>query len=252
MNIIQFILCISFINMSILLSGDSAYTFGNDMRSMGIFQPRIYGIKNNMELSNHPILFLVKPNVKLKISHGEKKGVGIASRLSFDYPTHLLRLIQHRGYFAFIAEDPDIGDIPHFLVVQGELLATKKLSNYFISGKLGISICPGCEMDIRHLIDYDLLYPRMALYHYGMGTNMGLDIDYVHSEKIIMKVDMDMFFIPQEKMFLEHKLLLNYNLSKKYTLTVGYKYSYGYYPFNMEEGLWNLFPLLDLSWRWSK
>ena len=86
MKIIQFILCISFISMSILFSGDSAYTFENGKRSMGIFQPRIYGLKNNMEISTHPILFLVKPNVKLKILHGEKEGIGIASRYSFDYP----------------------------------------------------------------------------------------------------------------------------------------------------------------------
>ncbi|SVB22871.1 uncharacterized protein METZ01_LOCUS175725, partial [marine metagenome] len=43
---------------------------------MGIFQPRIYGLKNNMELSTHPILFTIKPNMKLKIFHGEKKGIG--------------------------------------------------------------------------------------------------------------------------------------------------------------------------------
>jgi len=97
-----------------------------------------------------------------------------------------------------------------------------------------------------------LAYPRMALYHYGMGGNMGLDWDYIHSEKVFLKADVDMFFLPKEKMFLEHKLLLSYNLTKKYILSIGYKYSYGYYPFNKGEGLWNLFPLLDLSWQWSK
>ena len=168
MKIIRLIFFISFISFSILFSGDSAYPLENGKRTMGIFQPRIYGLKNNMELSTHPILFLVKPNVKLKIFHGEKKGIGIASRYSLDYPTHFLKLIQHRGYFAFISEDPDIGDIQHFLILQGEFLATKKLSNYSLSGKLGMSLCPGCEMDMRHLIDYDLIYPRMALYHYGM------------------------------------------------------------------------------------
>ena len=210
MKNIPLIFFISFISISMLFSDDSAYPLENGKRTMGIFQPRIYGLKNNMELSTHPILFLVKPNVKLKIFHGEKKGIGIASRYSLDYPTHFLRLIQHRGYFAFISEDPDIGDIQHFLVLQGEFLATKKLSNYSLSGKLGISLCPGCEMDMRHLIDYDLIYPRMALYHYGMGTNMGADLDYVHSEKINIKVDVDILLLPEEQPFFEHKLLFHY------------------------------------------
>ena len=253
MKIIQLIFFISFISLSMLFSGDSAYPLENGKRTMGIIQPRISGIKNNMELSTHPILFVIKPNVKLKIFHGEIKNVGIASRYSFDYPTHFLRLIQHRGYFAFISEDPDIGDIQHFLVLQGEFLATKKLSNYSLSRKLGMSLCPGCEMDMRHLIDYDLIYPRMALYHYGMGANMGADLDYVHSEKINIKVDVDILLLPEEQAFFEHKLLFHYNLSEKYTISVGYKFSYGHYPFNKKgEYWWNMFPLIDLSWQWTK
>jgi len=241
------------INLSFLFSGDLAYSLENGKRTMGIFQPRVYGIKNNMELSTHPILFFVKPNVKLKIFHGEKKGIGIASRFSFDYPTHLLRLIQHRGYFAFISEDPDIGEIKHLLIFQGEFLVTKKISKYSLSGKLGISICPGCEMDIRHLIDYDLIYPRMALYHYGIEVNTGMDWDYKHSEKISIKVDYDVLFLPKEHSFFEHKLLFYYNISKKYNLTFGYKFSYGHYPFNKTgEFWWNMFPLIDLSWHWTK
>ena len=117
---------------------------------------------------------------------------------------------------------------------------------------MGISLCPGCDMDPRHLIDYDLVYPRMALYHYGFGANWGLDWDYMHSEKISLKADMDLLFLPKEHTFFEHKFLLQYSLSKKYTLSSGYKLSYGYYPFDNNNGLWNLFPLLDISWYWKK
>ena len=252
MKVIISLFLIVFTNLNILYPGDSAYPLENGKRSMGIFQPRIYGIKNNMELSTHPILFIIKPNARLKIFHGEKKSIGIASRYSLDYPTHLLRLIQHRGYFAFISEDPDIGEIPHLLVLQGEFLGTKKFLNYTLSGKLGISICPGCDLDPRHIIDYDLAYPRMALYQYGVGANMGLDWDYRKSQKISMKMDLDILFLPEEHSFLEHKFLFYYSFSEKYTLSSGYKFSYGYYPFDEKNGLWNLFPIIDLSWRWEK
>ena len=219
---------------------------------MRLFQPLAYGMKNNMELSTHPILFLIKPNVQLKKFHGEINGLGLAFRYSFDYPTLLIRLFQRDGIGGLLADDSDIGKVPHFFVFQSECLVTKKFPHYSFTGKLGMSLCPGCDLDSRHVIDYDLIYPRMALYHYGMGGNTGLDIDYIYSEKIFIKADVDMFFIPHEKMFLEHKLLFSYSLTKKYVLTVGYKYSYGYYPFNIKEGLWNLFPLLDLSWQWSR
>ena len=116
----------AFFSLTILFSGDSAYPIEKGKRAMGIFQPRIYGLKNNMELSTHPILFFLKPNIKVKKFYGEIKGIGIASRYSFDYPTHLLRLIQHRENLALISEDPNIGEIQHLVVLQAEFLTTKK------------------------------------------------------------------------------------------------------------------------------
>ena len=252
MKYFQLISLLFLLNSEVLLSGDNAYPLENGVRQMGVSQPRIYGMKNNLEVSTHPILFLIKPNFQVKKFHGEFKGIGLASRYSFDYPTQLLKFIQRKGKYGILSTDPDIGEIPHLFVFQGEGLVTKILANYSLTGKVGISTCLSCKLDSRHLIDYDLAYPRMALYHYGIGANVGLDLDYIYSKKISLKADMDMFFLPEENMFLEHKFLLSYNLTKKYTLTTGYKYSYGYYPFNKLEGLWNLFPLLDLSWQWEK
>ena len=236
----------------ILLANDTAYPLKNGQRQMGVFQPRIYGVNNNLEISTHPLLFFVKPNVKLKKFYREINGLGLASRYSFDYPTPLLKILQKKGIGGLLSNPNDVGEIPHLFVLQGELLATKNFENYSVTTKLGMSTCLGCELDSRHLIDYDLAYPRMALYHYGIGANMGLDLDYIYSEILSLKVDMDMFFLPEEKMFLEHKFIVSYNLTNKYILSAGYKYSYGYYPFNKKEGLWNLFPLLDLSWKWKK
>ena len=73
----------------ILLAGDTAYPLENGQRQMGVFQPRIYGMNNNLEISTHPLLFFVKPNVKVKKYHGIYKGLGMTSRFSFDYPTPL-------------------------------------------------------------------------------------------------------------------------------------------------------------------
>lgn len=224
----------------------------NGKRELGIFKPKVYGLKNNIELSVHPAWFFVMPNFKLKKFHGEFRKVAIASRYSLVYPTPLLRLIQKDGTGGILADDPDIGEIPHLFIFQVEWLSTKILEKSEITTKLGLSICPGCELDNRHLVDLPLAYPRMAVYHYGIGANAGVDWDIQYSEIIFLKTDLDLFFIPNEKTFLEHKLLLNYQIASKYTLSAGYKLSHGYYPFSRGEGRWDLFPLLDLAWHWSK
>ena len=251
----KIILQISFILLvvgGILLANDTAYPLENGQRQMGVFQPRIYGMNNNLEISTHPLLFFVKPNVKLKKFYKEINGLGLASRYSFDYPTPLLKILQKKGIGGLLSNPNDVGKIPHLIVLQGELLATKIFTQHSVTAKLGMSTCLGCALDSRHLIDYDLAYPRMALYHHGIGANMGLDLDYIYSEKISLKADGDLLFLPEENVFIEHKFLIHYTLSSNYTLSGGYKYSYGYYPFNKREGLWNLFPLLDLSWQWNK
>ena len=248
----KIILQISFMILvvaGIILAGDTAYPLENGQRQMGVFQPRMYGMNNNLEISTHPLLFFVKPNVKVKKYHGEYKGLGMASRFSFDYPTPLLKLIQREGKFGILSKDPDIGDIPSLFVFQGEFLVTKKSADYSLTGKAGLSICPGCELDKRHLVDLPLAYPRMAVYHYGFASNVGLDLDYIYSEKISLKTDIDLFIIPDEDVFIENKFMINYQFSPKYTLTGGVKLTQGTYPFGKQL---DIFPLIDLSWSWEK
>jgi hypothetical protein len=194
-------------------------------------------------------LFFVKPNVEVKKYLGEYKSVGMAWRFSFDYPTQLLKLIRREGKFGILSKDPDIGDIPSLFVFQGEFLVTKKSADFSLTGKAGLSICSGCELDKRHLVELPLTYPRMAAYHYGFASNVGLDLDYIYSEKISLKTDIDLFIIPDEDIFIGNKFMINYQLSPKYTLTGGIKLTQGTYPFGKQL---DIFPLIDLSWSWEK
>ena len=237
------------LNSEVLLSGDNAYPLENGVRQMGVFQPSIFGMKNNLEVSTHPILFLIKPNFQVKKYHGELKGIGLASRYSFDYFTQLLKLIQREGEFGILSKDPDIGEIPNLFIIQWEWLVTKKLTDFSLTGKLGMSICPGCDLDKRHLVDLPLAYPRMAIYHYGIAANSGFDLNYNHSENISIKTDLDLLFLPEVDIFIKHKLLCNYQFSTKYTLSVGYILTHGNYPYGKQV---DIFPLIDLSWKWKK
>ena len=249
MKYFQLIFFLFLLDCEILFSRDYAYPLENGIRQMGIFQPRVYGMKKNLEVSTHPILFLIKPNIQVKKFHGELKGVGLASRYSFDYSTQLLKLIQREGKFGILSKDPDIGEIPNLFIIQWEWLVTKKLTELSLTGKLGMSICPGCELDKRHLVDLPLAYPRMAIYYYGISANSGVDLDYNYTEKLSIKTDMDLLVLPEEDIFIEHKLLCNYHLSTKYTLSAGYKLTYGNYPYGKQL---DIFPLIDFGWQWEK
>ena len=249
MKILHSILIAIILNLSFLFPVDYAYLLNNGVCHMGVFQPRVYGMKNNLEISTHPILFLIKPNIRLKKFHGELKGIGLASRYSFDYPTQLLKLMQREGKFGILSIDPDVGPIPNLFILQGEWLVTKKMTSHSLTGKLGMSICPGCELDKRHLVDLPLAYPRMAIYHYGISANTGVDLDYNYSEKISIKMDLDFLLLPEEDIFFEHKLMFNYQFPTKYTLSTGYKLTYGNYPYGEQ---WDIFPLIDFSWKWEK
>ena len=52
-------------------SKDSALPIGNNNRQISLFQPYILGFEN-LEISTHPLLFLMKPNLKIKKYYGSK------------------------------------------------------------------------------------------------------------------------------------------------------------------------------------
>ena len=66
MKILHCILIVIIINLSFLFPVDYAYLLENGVRQMGVCQPRVYGMKYNLEISTHHILFLIKPNIRMK------------------------------------------------------------------------------------------------------------------------------------------------------------------------------------------
>ena len=253
MKKIYLILHITIFTLSYITARDHAYSLDSEKRQMSFFQPNIFTFDNKYELSIHPLLFFVLPNAKIKKFHNDYNGLGIATRYGFYYPTPILKILQKKGKFGFISKDPEIRDIPQLWILQSEVLATKIFSNYHITSKFGLSLCIDCDLDPRHIIDYDLIYHRMAIYKHGYSTNTGIDFDLFYFKNLSFKADLDLFILPKEKPFLEHKLLLNYHFLKKMTLTAGYKFCYGNLPFNRNnEFRWNLFPIIDLSWSWTK
>ena len=231
-----------------LFSNDSAFTIGQNNRQIGLFNPYVMANKT-LEISTHPILFFIKPNFRIKKYLGKKYNFDFAGRFSFDYPTNFLKLIQREGEFGILSIDPTIKKIPHLFTFQSELLSTKKIASFNITNKIGFSFCPGCDLDSRNIVDLPVIYPRMKLYENKILSNIGFDLEYLLSDKIILNTDLDFLMLPKKDIFIEHKFLLNYLLSKKISLTTGYKLAYGKYPYGKQL---DLYPLIDISFHWSR
>ena len=230
-----------------LYSKDSALSIGENNRQIGLFKPYVIATES-LEISTHPILFFIKPNFKVKRYLGKKYNLDLAGRFSFDYPSQLLKLIQREGTGGVLSIDPTIKKIPHLFIFQSELLVTKKMTFFNITNKIGLSFCPDCNLDPRNIIDLPVIYPRMKLYENKILSNIGFDLEYLLSDKIILNTDLDFLILPKEDVFIEHKLLFNYFLSQKISLTAGYKFSYGRYPYAKQI---DFFPLIDISLHWN-
>jgi len=190
----------------------------------------------------------VKPNLRIKKYYGSKNAFDIATRFSFDYPTPFLKLIQRDGILGILSTDPNIEEIANLFIFQSELLVTKQISNFEFTNKIGLSICPSCELDKRNIVDFPISYPRMLLYQKGNLSSIGFDLDYFYSKKMRISTDLDLLILPDENIFIEHKLLFNYHLSNKISLSSGYKLSYGSYPYGSQI---DLFPLFDILYFWE-
>ena len=69
MKIIYHILIVIIINLGVLFPIDYAYPIENGAREMGVFQPRVYGMKKNLEISTHPF-----SRIKQKHDNGQQNG----------------------------------------------------------------------------------------------------------------------------------------------------------------------------------
>ena len=124
---------------------DIAYTLNRNEGEIGVFQPFKYGIKNDVEISMHPILFFIMPNLSIKKYHKKFNKIGISSRYGINYPTFLINLLKKDGIGGFLSNENNIKKVPYFLTLHGEILATKLYSNNFIcSGQYDGSKAPIC------------------------------------------------------------------------------------------------------------
>lgn len=62
--------------------------------SVGVFAPLDLGLADGLELRAHPILFLLSPNLDVRVAHVRKARFALAGEYGFSVPTLLLRMSQ--------------------------------------------------------------------------------------------------------------------------------------------------------------
>jgi len=230
----------------------SAQTLPRGRWCVGIFQPLRTGLTERIELSCHPLLLPLLPNLSVKWAHRRPPGAwAIASRHSLYDPTPLLRLLSREGTGGILS--PEFA-IPNMAAWSSELLVSHAIgSGHLITAKAGLSFClfRSGPLDRRATIDLPLVFPRLQPFYHDLTWRSGLESMGRIWRRWHYLADADLFYTPkgEENWALEHKAMLLWNRSAGLQLGLGYKLTFGEYPFGTQ---WHLLgPLFDLQWAWG-
>jgi hypothetical protein len=218
---------------------------------IGIFQPLRFGWSESLELSTHPLLFFLLPNLAVKWAHGHSGDFTFTSRHAIYYPTILLRALSREGTGGIIS--PEF-EIPHLLALGNELLVSRAVSSRLMANaKLGFKLgLKSGAFDKRTTIDLPLVYPRLLVFYHDYQFISGVDFSGWIWGRWYYLADVDWFYTPTAdfKSGVEHKLMLRWKRNSRFQINFGYKLVYGEYPFGTQ---WHfLGPLFDGQWTWGK
>jgi len=254
-------------------------TFANEFEyvqkhKIGIFHPYKYQLSEEIEISTHPITFLINPNVSARIEHNKKfidfvfsvskadnamknKNNSFYTNHSIYFPTGLFNMLKKEGMFGFIS--PEFSDFPFMMSLKNEVEIFVDKDPYNISIKTGFTFGFSSEkLDTRSTIDLPIIYPRMLVYYPGSNYNFNynLGIKRKLSKKWDVFTNINGIVYPKsgDGFFIENKSLLIWNYSEKTEIQFGYKLVYGQYPFGDMLHLLPFsimpVPLIDIVWSW--
>ena len=145
----------------------SAHLLPEKRWEMGFFQPLRYGYTETLEVSLHPLLFFVMPNLSVKIPHQNMGNWSTASRHSLLYPTPLLNMLSKGTKIG-----SNIASLlsPNFLMppmvgISNDWLMSRSLpfADITLHAGIDLGIVIG-DLDERSSIDLPLIYHRLGVY----------------------------------------------------------------------------------------
>ena len=141
---------------------------------LGLFTLSRYGITDNLELSAHPLMFFVMPQVKLKVGWGEYSGFRLATEHGLFYPTVFMQLVARKRTGGLIS--PEF-DIPQMLAVSNRFLVSyKPFKSALLTAHTGIAFSVKFGyLDPQSTIDLPVIYPRLAVFYNQPEFDAGIN-----------------------------------------------------------------------------
>ncbi len=212
---------------------------------LGLFTASRVGITSKLELSAHPLMFLIMPQVKIKVGWGEYSGFRLATEHGLFYPTQFMRLVATKGTGGLIS--------PEFTIPQMFAFSNRVLVSYRPFFRALLTVHAGIAfavkfgpLDRRTTIDLPVIYPRLAVFYNEPEFDAGIDFRGKFIPRFGWLFNVENFVVAgtEQNYFLENKGVLVYT-SKKESLRIeaGYKLCFGRYPSDPQ---WHLLPVVDL------
>jgi len=228
----------------------SAHLLPEKRWEMGFFQPLRYGYAETLEVSLHPLLFFVMPNLSVKIPHQNMGNWSTASRHSLLYPTPLLNMLSKGTKIG-----SNIASLlsPNFLMppmvgISNDWLMSRSLpfADITLHAGIDLGIVIG-DLDERSSIDLPLIYHRLGVYYNKWGLDLGVDVFRRFTKRFGIHADIDLRLLPglNGNYDIEHKLLFIWTNSERFQFCTGYKFVFGEFPYGEESRFLPYVPIVE-------
>jgi hypothetical protein len=223
----------------------TAYTIPKKRWELGLFTASRYGISKNIELSAHPLMMFLMPQVKIKVGWGEYSGFRLATEHGIFYPTLFMNLVATEGTGGLISPEYTIPQM--FAIYNRFLTSYRPFKNSILTAHAGIAFSVKFgPLSPQSTIDLPIIYPRLAVFYNQPEFDAGIDFRGKFVPRFGWLFNVENFIVcgTPDNYFMENKGVLAYT-SKKETLRIeaGYKLCFGRYPAGPQ---WHLLPVMDL------
>ena len=222
----------------------TAHTLSPGQLEVGVFAPLRVGITDRLELQGHPLAFFVAPNARLRAQLFDDGDVALATTLGVTYPSFLLNLLAAEGAGGILPPDRAV---PQLVSLFGEVAATRRLSDHYLTAAMGVQVAPRFGEDELVTVDVPFAFPRMAAFFTTATAIFRVQAQGPIFGPLGYHADLRVFAFPgvDGAFAVEPALRLRWRLSQRWLLQGGAMYSYGGYPFGVEG---RFLPVVDLLW----
>ncbi|NPA44244.1 MAG: hypothetical protein GXO49_01795 [Chlorobi bacterium] len=228
---------------SLKWSDNTADVLEQGRKETGIFSPFKMGLKNNRELSVHPLLFFIIPNASLKKQWKANEKYRFSSVHKFTYPTLLYNMISTEGAGGIL---PATSTIPQMFKFNNAALISIDKFNQTFTFSLGVDLSLNFGDSEFTYIEWHMVYPRTYALNNTFTPYGGIDVTGNLYNNFFYDYSFKAFYLSQDDagFITENNFKITWRKSDKFAIKAGAIYSYGKFPFGNDGGLYPTFDLM--------